>query len=333
MDRKHLGGYELIVALVFLVAIFLVAGVYTLGTWGSVEVGHASLIKNTWDGTIKAGPIGPLDKPGVKSFMFEDLITIKISVDNVYMWSKFDENFKEVEHGDWEAPVGITSDGIKMPIDINVFWTIDPQSEKLINLYRQYPTLDYKERVIVQAAREVVRDVMKDKTFDQIIEQREQLPTLISDGVIRKITENPTLQGIIKIDRTSIQILEIHMPPTVQQKLQERKNSEIAIITAENNRRVAIINADAERQQNILRSQGLAQAKIIEANATRDAILNVVTSLGVEKGEAQAQASQLYLTLQMYKEIAATGQNVTFIVGLDKDGNSFILPLDRGAKP
>ena len=320
-----------VVGLVIAILFIVIVGSLTGSTFVSVKAGEASIIRNTYEGELRVGPMGPIDAPWLKSPFFEDVVHVNIAVDNVYMWSKYDDNFNEISHGDWEAPIGFTTDGIKMAFDVNFFFRVSPnattaycltpaklQQPCIINLYLNYPNLDYKDRVIVPIVRQVVRDVMANETFDNVIAQRQALPAFIANEVVSKVLSNPTLKGVIQVDPSSFQILEIHMPKVVQDQLQAKKNSEIAIITAGNQRQTTIINADAQRQQQVLQAQGLAEAKLISANATARSIELVLQSVCPPANSSACieQAGQLYLQLLMYKDILSiTGSNVLFFIG------------------
>jgi regulator of protease activity HflC (stomatin/prohibitin superfamily) len=118
----------------------------------------------------------------------------------------------------------------------------------------------------------------------------------------------------------------------LQTSLQQKKQSEIGIQTAQNQRNQTIINADAQRQQAILTAQGVAQSQVIQANATKQSILTVLQSVGCgDDKTCQQQAGDLYLQLLNYKQICAGTTNCLFFIGQGNNGQPVILQLP--AKP
>ena len=335
--RKGISPAFILVVLVLTLG--TVGGVsYILGTWGNVDTGYASVVYNSYDGTIGSGPTGPYSHPFVVPYFYGRLVPIYIAVSSVHMCTGYDpttvtENNQLGAGCDVNSPIAVTRDQIKLAIDVNVFWTINAQSDKLINLYRNYPQLDYASRVIVPIVREAVRDVAVNRTFDQVFEERANLPAFIASEVTSKVSAQPTLQGIININPTAVQVLQIHMPQQIADSLQAKKASEIAILTASNVRNATIINADASRQQAILQARGQATAKLISANATRDAILAVLQSIGCPSTNStcQQQAATLYLTLLQLQQIAASSPNTIFIIGQAGNGQFFLLPLNSNS--
>ncbi len=115
--------------------------------------------------------------------------------------------------------------------------------------------------------------------------------------ITQKINTDPTLAGAIKIQ--SVELLDIILPTTVKAAIELKQASLQAIETANNQKQATIISAEAQ-----------AQAKLIEANATKTAIDTVISSMGNDPSSAQ-----LYFVWTQMLKIAQTDPNLVFILG------------------
>lgn len=313
-----------------LISTILVLGVFfgvTFSTVVAVDTGYTAVLVDPISGSITQGPTGPYWGMFIKA-PWVSVVGIRVAVDSIYMWSDRDPDTGSItktgaEEDDWEAPTALSNDGLPIMVDLNVFWTLDPS--KIINLYRNFPALDYKDRVIAQILRESVRDVVVRFTAIETFERRAELPDLLKIEVVKKIGETPSLAGSFQIEQ--VQVLDIKLPINVVKSIEEKKAAEQQVLTASFKRQQAIIEADAERQQVIIRVNGTATAKIVESQGIRDAIMTVVSQFGGNQTEAN-RLYENYLTLLMLREIASTGSNVVLLIGRSGDGTFFMLPLE-----
>jgi len=94
------------------------------------------------------------------------------------------------------------------------------------------------------------------------------------------------------------------------------------VIAAEFNKTRILVLANATAVSQIIKAEGLAQSKLIIANATREAIETITVQLPETD---LTQITNLYLYLETLRDIAESGKG-TFIIA-PGDSEKFIIPV------
>ncbi|UCE44086.1 MAG: hypothetical protein JSV57_00910 [Candidatus Bathyarchaeota archaeon] len=109
----------------------------------------------------------------------------------------------------WTTPVQISAteeheytvlcfskeDLLQIDIYIKLRWQLHPQ--KIDDLYRGYPELNYKSEVIEPIIEETVVLIVKDFTLVETIEFRDALMLSMENALIQTIESEPSLEGAI----------------------------------------------------------------------------------------------------------------------------------------
>ena len=277
------------------------------GSIVSVNTGEVAILVNPFENDpakkIILGPVGPAFTLGKSPWVEQK--TVRISTQTVLMAPV------EASSGQYAdiltTPIMVLSkDGLNIEVDLNMRYAV--LSSKVVDLYQRYPALDYTGQII-QIAREAVRNVISEFKAVEVIEQRGILDTPIKDAITTKVKNDPSLSGAVEV--MGIEVLRILPPQNFLDSINAKLRAEQDLAAAE-----------FQKQTIILLAQGTAQARIIEANATKESIQIVVASMG---GNSE-DAAKLYLSLLMYKQIAEAGG---YIILMPSGGQNqfFLIPL------
>ncbi|HIJ08292.1 TPA: hypothetical protein HA274_02950, partial [Candidatus Bathyarchaeota archaeon] len=191
-----------------------------------------------------------------------------------------------------------SSDQLEMQIQILMRWSLD--SDKLRDLYRNYPRLNYKETAVESIVAETIRLVTKDFTALETIEFRESVRNQIENAVLDEIRKQTSLAGaLISLE---FDLRNIGYPPKYTSAIEDKLVAEQQKIQADFERERILILANATAQEIVIKASGEAEAKVIEANATKDAIELILEPLGQSGNETRI--AELYLWVQTLQRIA-----------------------------
>lgn len=273
---KRVFGWSLIV-IVIVLALFGV--LFTVTMFVSVGVGHAVVLVDPWAKTVsdpKLGPTWVVKAPWVQS--------VKI----YYATESFNDTIP-----------CFSSDQLEMQIEVLIRWSLDP--DKIKDLYRSYPTLNYKEKAIESIMEETIRLVTKNYTALETIEFRDIVVSTIEQAVFKEIIEEPSLAGaLISLE---LDVKNIGYPETYTSAIETKLVAQQQKIQAEFERERIIILANATAQQVIIEANAEAGAKIIVANATKEAIELIVSAAGGDASNS-TRIAELYLWIETLKQIA-----------------------------
>jgi len=211
-----------------------------------------------------------------------------------------------------------SSDQLEMQIEVLVRWQLD--SSKLRELYNNYPNLNYKEKTIQSILAETIRLVTKNYTALETIEFRQVVRDQIQLAVLQELKEESSLAGaLISFE---FDLKNIGYPSKYTSAIEDKLVAEQQKIQAEFERQRILVLANATAQEVIIKALGDAEAKIIEANATREAIELVLESVG-QSGNA-TRIAELYLWVQTLQRIAPEVE----ILIIGTDGIPVLIPTN-----
>ncbi len=202
-----------------------------------------------------------------------------------------------------------SSDQLEMQIEVLVRWALDPS--KLRELYNNYPNLNYKEKAIQSILAETIRLVTKNYTALETIEFRQIVRDQVQEAVLEELTDESSLAGaLISFE---LDLRNIGYPSKYTSAIEDKLVAEQQKIQAEFERQRILVLANATAQEVIIKAVGEAEAKVIEANATREAIELVLQSVG--QSDNATRIAELYLWVQTLQRIAPDVE--ILIVGAD----------------
>lgn len=218
----------------------------------------------------------------------------------------------------YEANVScFSSDQLEMQIEVLVRWSLS--TDKIRDLYSNYPNMNYKI-AIESILEETMRLVTKDYTALETIEFRDVVRNEIEMTVLQELQAEPSLAGALM--RLEFDLKNIGYPEKYTSAIEDKLVAEQQKIQAGFEREKILILANATAQEIIIKAVGEAEAKVIEANATRQAIEMVLESVGQSGNETRI--AELYLWVQALQRIAPDVE--ILIVGTD--GIPVLIPTD-----
>jgi len=202
-----------------------------------------------------------------------------------------------------------SSDQLEMQIQVLLRWSLN--SNKITDLYNNYPNLDYKKTTIESVLEETIRLITKNYTALQTIEFRDVVRTEIETTVLEELQTEPSLAAALT--RLEFDLKNIGYPEKYTSAIEDKLVAEQQKIQADFEREKILILANATAQELVIKASGEAEAKVIEANATRQAIELVLESVGQSGNETRI--AELYLWVQALQRIAPEVE--ILIVGTD----------------
>ena len=303
-------GMALIIILVL--AAFSTA-IFFLTMWVNVPVGNAVLMVDPLAGTISGPTLGPT---WATKAPWVNPVQIKVAVDTLGMWGDGSD-----PTADFETVKSFSKDQLEMEIDIMMRWRLDPAKVK--QLYENLPQMNWKNDVIASIAREQVRIVTKDFNTIETIERRDFVAQTIRDAIWNKISTSAPLAGAL-ID-FEFELRNIGYPAKYTSAIEDKLVSEQQKIQADFQRQIVIINATATAEKITIEAAARANATIIEANATREAIEMVLEAAGVDSSN-ETRVAELYLVVQTLEKIAP---DIDMLI-MAPDGTPILLPSPSG---
>lgn len=253
-----------------------------------VGVGYAMILVDPWAKTVSDPTLGPA---WVVKAPWVSAVKIFYATDT----------FEDV------VPC-FSSDQLEMEIEILIRWSLDPN--KIKDLYKSYPRVDYKDKAIDSIMEETIRIVTKNYTALETIEQRDLVMHQIEQSLFEGLREEPSL--VEALMHLEFDLKNIGYPGNYTRAIEEKLVREQQMIQAEFERNRILVLANATAQQAIIEAHGEAEAKIIVAEGTKAAIDQIVSVTGITNA---TRIAELYLTLEALKSIAKdTGQMIVFLM-------------------
>ena len=292
-----------------LIIVVIVSAMWAMNSWISVKVGQALLVVDASNGKVGDPILGPsvgFHIDGFKRMIGQQYpIWINYQVDSVGMWT--DKNGQ----GDYPALTILSKDGLQIEVDIQARWTLNPDGLKAA--YEKYPNLNWKTITISSIIREKVRDIIGQYNAIDIIQNRSQISTVLSDGIRQRLVSENTLQGLINGNSLEVDLRNVAPSAAFISAIESKLAAQQALIQAGYQYNTTLVLARAD-----------AQSKIIVANGTQQAISIILHSAGTGNSTETAKLAELYLTLEAYKTMAPDVKQFIIITG---QGTPIVYPI------
>ncbi len=319
MERRfHFEGPRLEgIGVIALVIIVIAGGLLFFGV-GNIGVGYVAVVVDPVFGSTSVVGTGSNAQYFIKA-PWASVYKIYVATDSVHMWSDV------AEAGDFPAVESLTKDGLKVDVDVTVRWRINPGGAA--DLFRRYPTLDWRERAVIPIIRETIRNLLVDYTAIQTIEQRANIGVVLRAQLEESFRQEPSIGDAIILD--AVNIRKIALPVNFVNAIEKKLAAEQLSIAAEFNKTRLLVIADANAQSAIKQAEGVAQSRLIVANATREALLTIAEA---DPGIDLNELTRLYLYLETLSDIAETGKSQFIVVPEDTQliiphGMTLFIPL------
>jgi len=300
-----------ITLLILVVFVAVIGTLYGSMSWAAVDTGNAMLIIDTTkpEGQRISQPIlGPT--AGFYFDGFKHMIGLQYGINIYYATDSYEDTIP-----------CFSSDQLEMQITVQMRWQLN--TTKLLALYRSYPRLDYESTAIDSIMEETIRLVTKNFTSVDTVLFREQVAAQMEQHVFEKIAAEPSLMGALSYLRFDLK--NIAYPAAYTTAIESKLIKEQEKLAAEYERTRILILANATAQESIIKAAGEAQAKMIIANGTKQAITMIITASGSTSEESAKALAELYLSTEAMKQIAPYVDKIIFIT---KEGQFFLIPTD-----
>jgi regulator of protease activity HflC (stomatin/prohibitin superfamily) len=202
-----------------------------------------------------------------------------------------------------------SSDQLEMNVTIQMRWQLNP--DLLIELYRNYPKLDYEATAIDSIMEETIRFVTKNYTALQTIASRPVIAEQMQTSVQEKLLEEPTLSRALSYIRFDLK--NIAYPSGYTLAIEQKLEAEQKQLQAEFERQRILILANATAQELVIKALGEAQARIEVAKGSEEAIQRLILAAGT--GANSTRIAELYIYTEALKAIAQYIQSLVIIQG------------------
>jgi len=290
------------------VLLIIIVGSMLLFSVGHIGVGYVAIIVDPILGSTRAVGDGNYARYFFKP-PWASVYTVYVATDSIHMWSEGGQL------GDFPAVETLTKDGLEVKVDITVRWRVLPS--EVVNLYRRFPAMDWKEKAIIPIIRETVRNLIVQFNAIETIEKRGVISAMLEEELVKAFQEEPSIHGAIILE--GIDLRRIALPDAFVKAIEAKLAAEQLAIAAEYNRTRMLVLANATAAAKIIEAQGLATSRLIIANATRRAIELIAAEEGVDVGEL----TNLYIYLETLRDVAEKGGTIIII----SDEENILLPL------
>ncbi len=302
---------------IFLI-LLIIGGIYVVTSWFSIGQSEALLMVDAGSHTVSLSTTGPATGLLVNGFSrifgFQQPVVIYYGMDSVNMWTEWTETtpgvFVEKARGDYPAINVLSKDGLPIDVDVQVRWSF--KEAALVELYKRYPRIDWKDAAINSIVRRVLRDTVGSYSAIEIIEKRQEIGEVLQTNMRASLVSDPTLEGVIEEKNVVVDLRdidpEINFVKAVSQKLAAEQ---------------AKFQAQYDYERGMILARLEADQKLVIANGTRDAINTIVSITGETNS---TRIAELYMQLEAYKQIAPNAKNLIIIWGQDQV--PVVLPIE-----
>ena len=211
-----------------------------------------------------------------------------------------------------------TSDNLEIMIDFSVTYHLP--SDKVGNIRVTYG--DFKHTILLQVCRSVPRDVASSyKALDIAGQNRSLLEYSMRTGITDKLANYSII-----VDTFSLR--DIRLPDSVDAAIQAKKAAEQNLITARYIADRQILLAEANRTMILIQSNASAQARIINANGSAEAI-RLVMDIMHQQDPNNTNMTNAYLTWLYIQALSDPNSNVQYVVLGGKDGVPIIIDVGK----
>lgn len=293
------------------VVLIIIIGGALVFSIGSIGVGYVAVVVDPVFGSTT----GVGDGANARYFFkppWASIYKVYVATDSINMWTE------RTAVGDFPAVQSLTKDGLRVDVDITIRWRVS--GSNVVDLFRRFPALDWKERAIIPIIREAIRNLIVNFTAIETIMRRGVIDTMMEQTLSEAFGKEPSLEDAILLD--AVDLRRITLPETFVNAIESKLAAEQLAIAAEFNKTRILVVANATAMSQIVQAEGLAKSKIIIANATREAI----DAIAAQSPDLNStQLTNLYLYLEALKDIAETGKG-SFIIVTGEAGQ-YIIPL------
>lgn len=284
--------------IVLFVVLLIFAVIFPLTMLVKVDVGHAVILVDPLSKSISDPMLGPafaVKAPWVST------------VDIYYATDSYETT----------VPC-FSSDQLEMQIEVLVRWALD--TDKIRDLYSNYPNMNYKQTAIESILEETMRLITKNYTALETIDLRDVVRNEIETTVLEELQAESSLAGTLM--HLEFDLKNIGYPEKYTSAIEDKLVAQQQKIQADFEREKILILANATAQETIIKASGEAEAKIIEANATREGIELILKSVGQSGNETRI--AELYLWVQALQRIAPDVE----ILIIGTDGIPVLIPTN-----
>lgn len=191
-------------------------------------------------------------------------------------------------------------------MDIAMTLQYQISTEKVIEIARQYGSLDALQSKIEAIATEKTKSVLSSYTAMDIISDRASMSPKVEEAIINAIADK------YFVSVSTVVLTNIDFSDAFERAVEDKMIAEQKQLQAEYENQMNIAKAEAEAKAAIQKAEGEAMAKLIAAEAERDAQVEL------------ARADAIAIQLKSVEIARALGFNIIEKDGVDDEGNPVI---------
>lgn len=287
-SRGMENSWKWIVGIVVLLVIIVIAVVMSTVV-AHVGVGEVSVMKNQMTGGIRTFSDGSAAR-WYSKVPWETVTNVYIAISEIHMYT----TEKTGETGEFPAISALTSDGLSVTVDLTVRWKI--RADKVLELYMEYPKLNWKTAILVPKMRDVSRNVLSQYTGNQAYENRTAIGRDIQTELEESVSTDPSSKGLMIV---GVNLRDIKLPTTFINAVEAKMAAEQYAAAAEYNKTKRLIEANATAQSNIIEAEGEAKARKVRAKAMQESM----AMIGIEDEESM----RVYIYMEELQKVVERG--------------------------
>jgi len=211
-------------------------------------------------------------------------------------------------------PTVLTKDGVSVTVEVVVRYQLEPST--FDQLVRDFPNVDYDDRIMVPLMRQVIRDEISKVSLDELITNRDVISRRIQEAYLDAVGRESKLAGRVRVLEVNILnfILPQEITTAINQKIAAQQQAIKAMYERQRIEELAranytrrVLEAEAQANATLTVAQAEAKSLLLRANATRAAMLLVVSQFN------DTELARIYLYLLGLQEVAKTGASVIVV--------------------
>ncbi|QOJ78829.1 prohibitin family protein [Infirmifilum lucidum] len=212
-------------------------------------------------------------------------------------------------------PTVLTRDGVSVTVEVVVRYQVEPST--FDQLVRDFPNVDYDDRLMVPLMRQIIRDEISKVSLDELITNRDVISRRIQTAYLEAVSREGKLAGRVKV--LEVNILNFILPPeiasAINQKIAAQQQAIRAMYERQRIEELAranytkrVLEAEAQANATLTVAQAEAKSLLLKANATRAALHYVVSQYN------DTELARIYLYMLGLQEVARAGATVIVTV-------------------
>ncbi len=227
-------------------------------------------------------------------------------------------------------PTVLTRDGVGVTVEVVIRYQVEPST--FDQLVRDFPNVDYDDRLMVPLMRQIIRDEISKVSLDELITNRDVISRRIQTAYLEAVSRESKLAGRVRV--LEVNILNFILPPeitsAINQKIAAQQQAIRAMYERQRIEELAranytkrVLEAEAQANATLTVAQAEAKSLLLKASATRAALDYILSRYN------DTELARIYLYMLGLQEVAKSGATVIVTVPGGQPAPIIIQPEQR----